>query len=148
MNTMEEILDYAIGQEEEADAFYADLAQRAEKAGMKEILMDFSAEEIRHKERLLRVRQGESRLTPNQEVMDLRIADYLVEIEVSDNISYQDALIVAMKRGQAAFRLYTDLAEKVPEGTLREVFTGLAREEAKHKLFFESRYDEHVFADN
>lgn len=148
MNTMDEILDYAIGQEEEAAAFYADLAQRAEKAGMKEILMEFSAEEIRHKERLLRVKQGESRLTPNQEVMDLRIADYLVEIEATDNISYQDALIVAMKREQAAFRLYTDLAEKVPEGTLREVFTGLAREEAKHKLFFESRYDEHVFADN
>lgn len=53
-----------------------------------------------------------------------------------------------MKREQAAYRLYTDMAEKVSEDIHREIFAGLAREEANHKLFFESRYDEHVFADN
>jgi rubrerythrin len=148
MNTVDEILDYAIGQEEEAAAFYTDLARRAEKAGMQEILLEFVAEEVRHKKQLLRVRQGESQLITNREVVDLRIADYLVEIEATDNISYQDALIIAMKREQAAFHLYNDMAEKVPEGTLRELFSGLAREEAKHKLFFESQYDEHVFSDN
>ncbi len=41
MNTVDEILDYAIDQEQQAADFYADLAQRAEKAGMKEILLDF-----------------------------------------------------------------------------------------------------------
>jgi rubrerythrin len=148
MNTVDEILDYAISQEEAAAAFYADLARRAQQVGMREILMEFSAEEIRHKERLVRIKQGEQQLTPNQEVVDLSISDYLVEIETTANLSYQDALIVAMKREQAAFRLYTDMAEKVPDETLREVFTGLAREEAGHKLFFETRYDEHVFADN
>jgi rubrerythrin len=148
MNTVDEILDYAIGQEQEAAAFYADLARRVEKAGMREILLDFSAEETRHKERLLRVKQGEWRLTPHREVVDLRISDYLVDVEATDNLSYQDALIIAMKREQAAFRLYTDMAERVPEGALRDVFSGLAREEAEHKLFFESRYDEEVFSDN
>ena len=148
MNTVDEILDYAIGQEEQAAAFYADLARRAEKAGMREILLEFSAEETRHKERLLHVKQGEWRLSPNQEVVDLRIADYLVEVAATDDLSYQDALIIAMKREQAAYRLYTDMAERVPEGTLRELFTGLASEEAGHKLFFESRYDEEVFSDN
>lgn len=148
MNTVEEILDYAIGQEEEAAAFYADLARRAEKAGMREILMEFSAEETRHKEQLLRVRQGECRLAPNREVLDLSLADYLVETEATADLSYQDALIIAMKREQAAFRLYSDMAESVREGELREVFSALAREEAGHKLFFESRYDEEVFSDN
>ncbi|MGD2055377.1 MAG: ferritin family protein [Gammaproteobacteria bacterium] len=148
MNTVDEILDYAIGQEEQAAAFYADLARRAEKAGMREILLDFSAEELRHKERLLRVKQGEWRLTPQREILDLRISDYLVEVEATDDLSYQDALIIAMKREQAAFRLYSDMAESVREGELREVFSALAREEAGHKLFFESRYDEEVFSDN
>jgi rubrerythrin len=148
MNTVDEILDYAIGQEQQAADFYAALAQRAEKAGMKDVLMEFSREEQRHKERLLAVKEGERDLTPEQSVLDLKISDYLVEVEAGDGISYQDALIVAMKREKAAFQLYSDMSEKVPDGKLREVFVGLAKEEAKHKLFFESQYDERVLVDN
>jgi rubrerythrin len=148
MNTVDEILDYAIDQEEQAAAFYADLAGRAEKAGMKDILLEFAAEEQRHKDRLVAVRQGDRELTPEQEVLDLKISDYLVEVGATESISYQDALIVAMKRERAAFQLYTDMAAKVPEGHLREVLQGLAKEEAKHKLFFESEYDDRVLQDN
>ncbi|MGD2075135.1 MAG: ferritin family protein [Gammaproteobacteria bacterium] len=148
MNTVDEILDYAIDQEEQAAAFYASLAQRAEKAGLKDVLLDFSREEQTHKERLLAVKQGERNLTPEQNVIDLKISDYLVDVDASDDISYQDALIVAMKREKAAYRLYTDMSEKVSDGELKQVFVGLAKEEAKHKLFFESQYDERVLSDN
>jgi rubrerythrin len=148
MNTVDEILDYAIDQEQQAADFYADLAGRAEKAGMKDVLLEFSEEEKRHKERLLAVKTGEHKLTPEQEVLDLKISDYLVEVEATDDISFQDALIIAMKRERAAYELYSDMAEKIPAGKLREVFTGLAREEARHKLFFESEYDERVLTDN
>ncbi|MGD8842042.1 MAG: ferritin family protein [Gammaproteobacteria bacterium] len=148
MNTVEEILDYAIGQEEQAAAFYADLAESAAKAGMKEIFREFSQEEQRHKDRLVAVKTGARELTPEQQVVDLKISDYLVEVDAGPDISYQDALIVAMKRERAAFQLYSDMAEKVPEGELKEVFVGLAKEEAKHKLFFESQYDDRVLQDN
>ena len=148
MNTVDEVLDYAIDQEQQAADFYANLAERAEKAGMKKILLDFAEEEKRHKQRLLAVKTGEHELTPEQEVLDLKISDYLVEVDASDKISYQDALIVAMKRERAAFQLYTDMAARVPEGKLREVLQGLAKEEAKHKLFFESEYDDRVLQDN
>ena len=148
MNSVDEILDYAIDQEQQAADFYANLAGRAEKAGMKAILLDFAEEEKRHKERLLAVKNGEHELTPEQEVLDLKISDYLVEVDATDDISYQDALIVAMKRERAAYELYRDMAEKIPESNLREVFVGLAKEEARHKLFFESEYDERVLMDN
>ncbi|MDT8281379.1 MAG: ferritin family protein [Gammaproteobacteria bacterium] len=148
MNTVDEILDYAIDQEQQAVDFYADLAQRAETPGMKKLLLDFSAEEKHHKKILQSVKTGEHELTPEQEVLDLKISDYLVEVEVSKNISYQDALIVAMKRERAAYELYSDMAAKVPESHLKEVLEGLAKEEAKHKLFFEAEYDERVLMDN
>ena len=148
MNTVDEILDYAIDQEQQAADFYANLAGRAEKAGMKDILLEFAAEEKRHKERLLAVKSGDHELTPEQEVLDLKISDYLVEVDASDDISYQDALIVAMKRERAAYELYSDMASKIPESHLKQVLEGLAIEEAKHKLFFESEYDERVLMDN
>ena len=148
MNTVEEILDFAIDQEEQAAAFYADLATRAQKAGMKDILLEFSREEQRHKDRLVAVKQGDHVLVPQQQVIDLKLSDYLVEVDASTDISYQDALIVAMKRERAAFQLYTDMGEKVTDSELKTVFIGLAKEEAKHKLFFESEYDERVLRDN
>lgn len=148
MNTIEEILDYAIDQEQQAADFYADVAERAETAGMKQILLDFSEEEKRHKKILESVKVGERELTPEKEILDLKISDYLVEVEVHDKISYQDALIIAMKRERAAYDLYSDMASKLPEGNLKEVITGLAIEESKHKLFFESEYDERVLTDN
>ena len=148
MNTVDEILDYAIDQEQQAADFYEDVAQRAETAGMKKILLDFSEEEKSHKKLLQAVKAGEHELTPEQEVLNLKISDYLVEVKASDNISYQDALIIAMKRERAAYELYSDMAAKIPESRLKEVIVGLAKEEAKHKLFFEAEYDERVLTDN
>ena len=148
MNTVDEVLDYAIDQEQQAADFYASFAARAEKAGMKKLLLEFAEEEKRHKERLLAVRTGERKLTPEKEVLDLKVSDYLVEVDAGDNISFQDALIVAMKKERAAFKLYSDMAERVPDSNLRQVFVGLAKEEAKHKLFFETEYEEHVLMHN
>jgi rubrerythrin len=148
MNTVDEVLDYAIDQEQQAADFYASFAARAEKAGMKKLLLEFAEEEKRHKERLLAVKTGERKLTPEKEILDLKVSDYLVEVDAGDNISFQDALIVAMKRERAAFQLYSDMAEKVTDTNLKQVFAGLAKEEAKHKLFFETEYEERVLKHN
>jgi len=148
VNTIDEILDYAIDQEQKAADFYESFAARAEKAGMKKMLLDFAEEERRHKERLLAVKAGERTLTPGKEVLDLRVSDYLVEVDAAANISYQDALIFAMKRERAAFELYKDMAAKVQDTNLKQVFLGLAKEESKHKLYFESEYEDRVLKHN
>jgi len=148
MNSVEEILDYAIAREQEAVDFYLALAKRGSKSGMQDLLMDFSREEARHKAKLLAVKEGQKLLSAEQKVADLKISDYLVEVEVSDDIDIQDALILAMQREKAAFRLYNDLAARVDDAELRELFLGLAQEEAKHKLYFETEYDERMLRDN
>ncbi len=148
MNTVDEILDYAIDQEQQAADFYADVARRAETANMKKTFLDFSEEEKRHKKILQAVKMGERELVPEQEVLDLKISDYLVEVDVSEDFSYQNALIIAMKRERAAYELYSDMASKLPAGHLRKILEGLAKEEAKHKLFFETEYDERILTDN
>ncbi len=148
MKTVEEILDYAIDLEQQAADFYAEVAENAETAGMKKVLLDFSKEEKRHKQILLSVKADEHKLTPEKKVLDLKISDYLVEIPLHNKLSYQDALIIAMKREQAAYELYSNMAAELPEGHLKTVINGLAVEEAKHKLFFESEYDDRVMSDN
>ncbi len=112
MNSVDEILDFAIEREQAAADFYSSLAERANSAWMKDMLLSFSKEEMRHKGKLKSVKKGEKLLSSEQQVLDLKIADYLVDVEPQGDISLQDAMIVAMKREKAAYRLYSDLAAK------------------------------------
>lgn len=147
-NSTDEVLDFAIGNEEKAHDFYMDLAGKMEKPWMKQVFEDFAREEAGHKKKLLGIKEGKLMKPSEEKVMDLKLGDYLVRGEVSENMDYQDALIVAMKNEKAAFKLYTDLAASVDDENLKTTFLGLAQEEAKHKLRFELEYDENVMTEN
>ena len=148
MESVDEILDFAISREQEAADFYENLSGRVENHWMKETLKGFSKEELRHKGKLLSVKKNEKLLSSEQNILDLKIADYLVDVKASENISYQDALILAMQREKAAYRLYSDLASKIEDAEIKNLFLALAQEEAKHKLHFEVEYDENILKDN
>ena len=74
--------------------------------------------------------------------------DYVVNVKVSPNMSYEDALVVAMNKEKAAFRLYTSLSERASNAGLKNLFAALAQEESKHKLRFEVEYDDFVLREN
>jgi len=142
--SVEEILDYAIKREDMAAKMYADLAASVKRPGMREAFLEFAAEEGRHKARLMRIKAGEMPAVSSEKVADLKITESLAEIEPSSSMTYQEALVYAMKSEKLAFQLYTGLAELTDDPGLAEIFRSLAQEEAKHKLRFELEYDEHV----
>ena len=135
------ILDFAIGEEEQAAEFYLGLADKMDKSWMRKVFEEFAAEEKVHKQKLEAVKRGEKQRWSQQKVADMKIADYVVGVEAKANMEYQDALILAMKKEKSAFKLYSDLAASTDDGDVREVLLGLAQEEAKHKLRFEIEYD-------
>jgi|YelNatPaOPRAMG01_1025707.scaffolds.fasta_scaffold09577_3 rubrerythrin len=147
-SSLEEVLDFAIGEEEKAAAFYDELAVRATGSDRKAIFAAFANEERAHRGRLLEVKRGGATLAPQKRVADLKIGDYLVEVEPSPEMDYPNALRLAMAKERAAFQLYTDLAARIGRKELREVFQGLAQEEAQHKLRFESEYDQEILKEN
>jgi rubrerythrin len=141
-NKIDEVLDFAISEEEAAAEFYTGLAERAEHPAMRGVFEGFAREEQGHKAKLLAVKAGEVVIGAKDQVVDLKIGDYLVNVEPDPGMSYQDALIVAMKKEKAAFKLYQDLAAIVQDEKVKNVFLALAQEEAKHKLRFEIEYDD------
>ena len=56
--SVDEILDFAIGQEEQAAQFYTDLAGRMDRPWMSQIFKDFAKEEMWHKSKLVEVKSG------------------------------------------------------------------------------------------
>jgi rubrerythrin len=141
-NTVDEILDFAIGQEEKAVQIYTNLADRTEDARMQRILEGYADEERGHKAKLLAIRHGKNLMPEAKEVTDLDIADYLPDVEPSPDLDYMETLTLAMKAEKAAFKLYSDLAEMAEDEEVRATLLSLAQEEAKHKLRFEVEYDE------
>ncbi len=148
LNSVEEILDFAIKSEERSYKFYTDLAEKVKRENMKKVFLEFAEEEKGHKEKLLKIKEGEMLIPVREKVMDLKIAEYVEDVEPDMDLDYQQALIVAMKSEKAAYRMYQDLADTVEDTDLKNVLSGLAQEEAKHKLRFEIEYDEYVLKED
>jgi len=147
--SVDELLDFAIKNEVEAYEFYTDLAGKVDKPSMCKVFEELAGEEAGHKEKLLAIKEGKLMMPAKQKIMDLKIADYLVDIEPDPNkLDYQGALILAMKNEKAAFKLYTDLAEATDDDELGAILLAFAQEEAKHKLKLEIEYDDYVLTDN
>lgn len=142
--SIDDILVFAIDEEQKAVDFYADLAKNAKSEEMSKVLVEFAGEEIKHKNRLTTIREEGVFTMPKQQVADLKISDYMVNIKPNPRMTYEEILVLAMNKEKAAFRLYSHLAEKSPTDELKQVFLSLALEESRHKLRFELEYDEHV----
>lgn len=140
--SVDELLDFAIEKEEEAAQFYTDLAGKMDKPHMKQVFEEFAGEEKKHKEKIIGIKQGKLLLADEKKVVDLKIAEYVVDVEAKPDMDYQEALILAMKKEKASFKLYNDLAEMTESEEVRSAMLVMAQEEAKHKMRLEIEYDD------
>jgi len=147
-NSINDVLDFAIGKEQEAVDFYNSMAAKLSNKAMKEAFEQFAREEMGHKAKLLDIQHSGVFSVASAPITDLKIADFTVAGSPSAEMTYQDALILAMNAEKSAFRLYSSLADRAPNAELKSVFLMLAQEEAKHKLRFEIEYDEYVLREN
>ena len=145
----EDIINYAIQSEQEAHDFYMELSDLVKFNELKVILKQFASEELGHKQKLSRiiVNTDQSGLT-QESILDMKMADYHVDIVPKTDMTYQDLLTIAMKKEKGAFKLYTHLANKISDQNIKDIFLGLAQEKAKHKLRFEIEYDEYILKEN
>ena len=145
--SVEEVIEFAIAREIESRDFYMKLAERMENPSMQKVFENFATEELGHKLKLEAISRGEILLVPEQ-VQSLNIADYVVDVEPQPDMDYADALVLAMRKEKAAYRLYLDLAAVGEDEELTDMFLSLAQEEAKHKLRFEIEYDDIVLKED
>ena len=142
-NSFSEVLDYAIWNEEEAAKFYSEMAKRPIPEEVKKVFEDFARMELRHKETLEKVKAGKVRLK-DQVVQNLGIAKIAEEAQINENATFADAIVLAMKRENEAYRLYIELAAAAETRETLDIFALLAQQEARHKLWFETEYKKQV----
>ncbi len=145
--SFEEVLDFAIERETESQDFYMKLVERMDNPKMQDVFEKFATEELGHKMKLEAVKYGQI-LLGQKDVESLNIADYVVDVEPRPDMDYAEALVLAMRKEKAAYRLYLDLAAVAEDEELTDMFLSLAQEEAKHKLRFEIEYDDTVLKED
>ncbi|MCK4764828.1 MAG: ferritin family protein [Candidatus Aminicenantes bacterium] len=145
---VDEALDFAIKSEENANLFYTEWAKKVGKKSLQGVFEDLAEEELGHKEFLLRIKKGETFQSTSRKITDLKISDYLLDVQAAIDMDYQDALTLAMHREKTAFMLYSKLAELSEDKGMKDTFNLLAQQEAKHKLRLELIYDEEILQEN
>ena len=143
-----ELLDFAIGEEQAAVDFYLQLAAQSKSQETKKIFHEFAEEEMRHKANLTKIKENGTLRLSDEKVRDLKITEYLVDVKPAPNMGYQEALILAMKKEKAAFRMYTMLAGQADDPEVKQLLQSLAIEESRHKLRFEIEYDDVMLKEN
>jgi len=141
-----DILDFAIAREQEAHDFYTHWAQQTKQSSISEVFKDFAKDELKHKDVLKKAKQRKVLKPSGKKIEDMKIAEYLVDVTPAPDMNYQQALIVAMKREKASFKLYSDLATMTGDTDLQKTLQALAQEEAKHKLRIETLYEKDVLS--
>jgi rubrerythrin len=143
-----EIIDFAIEREQEAVEFYQELQNLVSFESRKELMHELELMEKGHIKILENISKNFTKETSIPQVEDLKIADYMVEVKPTAEMSYQDILIIAMKKEEMAQKLYKKLADQSDNDEIKNLFLRLASEEAKHKLRFEKIYDDDILKEN
>ena len=140
----QEVVQFAIEKEIGTFHLYTLCGQIARYSGGKELFEELAKEEEGHRKLLENLSIKKVDQAKLQPVQDLRISDYLIEVECKPDSSYADILRLVMKNEEHSVKLYNDLKESCRDEDLKKLFAFLAREEAKHKLRFEKIYDEEI----
>ncbi len=151
-NVIRNALRTAIQREIDAYAMYSSAAANVDDPQARDMLNDLAAQEVGHRTRLEGLLEGKVfrvlSKRQQQQVEDLKITDYLVEVPLNDDSDLQDVLIVAGKREDASHNLYASLGQVAEDDDTQKLFEFLANEELVHKRRVETLYDQIIYREN
>jgi rubrerythrin len=148
LGIFKETVQFALEKEKEAVEFYQQCSQLTERSGMKQAFLEMADEEKNHVRMLENFKPEHVEKVKLKDIPDLKIGDYLVEMEFDPKMSYKNLLILAMQREEKASALYSALAQDEGDPSVVKLFQILAQEELKHKNRLEREYDEMLSGDN
>jgi rubrerythrin len=159
--SLKDLIAFAIEKEVEAADFYEKNSKAESMSGKKEMLLEFAAEERKHQQLLetylnqcvsdgLEGFKGDECIIDGLDnykfkwITDIKRSNYVDEIEYKPGMAYNELLLLAMKREENALALYNKLLAEADTDGAKTLFKMLCQEEAKHKLYLETLYDDYM----
>jgi len=143
LNSVEEILLFAIRKEADAAMTYRIAADRA-NPGVKKYFEELAEEEEKHKNRLEKFDVKKIGRIKLKETKGLGLGERMEDIPFGPQLTYEELLRIAIKNEEKSLRLYTSTAKLVTDSNLKKLLLILAKEESTHKERLEKIYDEEI----
>jgi rubrerythrin len=143
LNSLDEILRFAIRKEVDAAAFYRMAADRS-NPGVKKAFEELAKEEEGHKKKLEGFDLKKIGQMTLKKTKGLGMSEVMEDVPYSSEMSYADLLRMAIKNEEKSQRLYLSTEKMVTEPNLKKLLLILAQEESTHKERLEKIYDEEI----
>jgi len=140
--TIKEVLQFAIQKEEASYKLYRELAEIMKDERTKLIFEGLNQKELQHRNNLEfeLIKHGHTVDDAAFEFSDIE-KFYLEADDQFREMTYIDALQMAIRKEKAAFQLYSELMVQTRKPELRTLFFELAKEEMRHVILFEDEYN-------
>ncbi|MGA2317315.1 MAG: ferritin family protein [Thermodesulfobacteriota bacterium] len=146
LDSLDEILRFAIRKEADAAAFYKMAADRS-NPGVKKTFKELAKMEEGHKKKLEGFdlkKIGEMKL---KKTNGMGMSEIMEDVPFSSDMSYADLLRMAIKNEEKSQRFYLSTEKMVAEPKLKKLLLILAQEESTHKEKLEKIYDEEILTE-
>jgi rubrerythrin len=143
---MEEILRFAIRKEADAAMGYRIAAERA-NPGTRKLLEELAKEEDTHKKKLEMLDLKKVGQMEIKEARGLGLSETMEDIPSSPELTFEEALRMAIKNEERSQKLYAAAAKLVTDSNLKKLLLVLAQEESTHKERLEKMYDDEVLTE-
>lgn len=142
------VIDFAIEREQEAVDFYLKLQDHAKFSAQKQMMKDFENMERGHIAILENVRKKGTSILDDSKPKTMNVSNYVVTNYDEDDLSFENIILIAIKREEKAYKLYKDIANAFDDDEVKKIFNHLAAQEIEHKTHFADLYDNEVLKDN
>lgn len=150
--TVREALEDAKERESLAYEFYLKLQDYVKDLGAKAIIRELADEEIKHRELIDAViKEGKISkigLDTKCYYTDLGISNLVLPKVITEDMTVQDVLMIAMKHEDNSRIFYEKLADRFKGQEVEELFRRLAIEESCHRNNIQKMYDEIILTEN
>jgi rubrerythrin len=143
LNSLDEILRFAIRKEADAAAFYRMAGDRS-NPGVKKAFEELAKEEDGHKKKLEGFDLKKIDRMELKEMKGMGLSEVMEDVPFSSDMGYADLLRMAIKNEEKSQQLYTSTAKMVKEPKMKKLLLVLAQEESTHKEKLEKIYDKEV----
>lgn len=143
LNSLEDILRFAIRKEADAATTYRIAADRA-NPGVKKLFEELASEEEKHKHQLEKFDPKKVSRIKLKEAKGLGLSERMEDIPFGPQLTYEEILRMAIKNEEKSEKLYTSTAKLVTDASLKKLLLFLAREESTHKERLEKIYDDEI----
>ena len=144
---LKDVIGFAVDKEVDAYEFYKSAAEKIKDENLKQTFKELADEELKHEEFLKDfLSSGLSEINLGK-VDDYKVAETVEKPKLSTDMSFSDAIALAMKNEEEAMNMYQKLADLCSDEDKKKLFEELAKMEQMHKARLEDIYTNAAYAE-